>query len=187
MTRVLGVVGSPRRHGNTDVLVATILEGAKAEGASVETVYLNGLTIRECDGCHTCWEGQPCSKKDDMNDLYPRITESDVIVFGTPVYWYGPTALMKGFIDRFVYFCCAENSGKLKGKLAILAVPFEETTPATADQLVQSFEKSFDYLGIRIVAQALVPGVTRKGEVREKKEVLEQAFEMGRRAISDSR
>jgi hypothetical protein len=110
--KVLGVVGSPRKNGNTHILVSRILEGAEKQGAAAETIFLNDLNIRECNGCHACWRGKRCSKKDDMRDIYPKIIESDVIVFGTPVYWYGPTALMKGFMDRFVYFNCPENRKK---------------------------------------------------------------------------
>ena len=90
---ILGVVGSPRKRGNTHTLVSRILEGAAAEGAAAETLFLGDLDIRECDGCHICWKGRQCSKKDDMNKIYPKIIQSDIIVFGTPVYWYGPTAL----------------------------------------------------------------------------------------------
>lgn len=101
MKTILGVVGSPRRKGNTHILVSRILEGAKKEGAATEIIFLNDLTIRECDGCHVCWKGRKCSKKDDMNNIYPKIIQSDVIIFGTPVYWYGPTALMKGIQYSF--------------------------------------------------------------------------------------
>src|SRR5512138_2812576 len=121
MKRVLGLVGSPRKNGNTHLLVAKMLEGAQAEGAETELVLLPDLTIQECDGCLACWRDKPCPKQDDMNALYPRIVASDVLVLGTPVYWYGPTALMKAMIDRWVYFNCPQNRAKIRGKRALLA------------------------------------------------------------------
>ena len=178
--KALGVVGSPRRNGNTHVLVSRILDGATEAGAETELLFLNETTIRECDGCHACWKGKPCSKNDDMNVLYPKIVESDTIVFGTPVYWYGPTALMKGFIDRFVFFNCPENREKIRGKAAVLAVPFEEESLETADLLVSFFEKSFAYLEVNLIATILVPGVTERGEVVEKADYLREALEIGR-------
>jgi multimeric flavodoxin WrbA len=181
MKEMLGVVGSPRRKGNTYILVSKILEGAKEEGAVTDILFLNDLTIRECDGCHTCWKGKPCSKKDDMNDLYPRIIESDVIVFGTPVYWYGPTALMKGFIDRFVYFNCAENRAKIRDKAAVIAVLFEDETLETADLVVAFFEKSLQYLEMNLVGKIIVPGVSCKGDILEKEKSLEEGIELGKR------
>jgi multimeric flavodoxin WrbA len=179
--KMLGVVGSPRRGGNTHILVSKILEGAKKEGAGAEILLLNDLRISECDGCHVCWEGKGCSKNDDMCNIYAKIIEGDVIVFGTPVYWYGPTALMKGFIDRFVYFNCAANREKIRGKWGVIAVPFEEENPETAALVVAFFEKSLAYLEMKLVAKILVSGVGRKGEILEKKDSLEEAFKLGRR------
>ena len=147
---MLGVVGSPRRDGNTHVLVSEVLAGARAAGAAAESVFLADLTIGECDGCHACWRGAECSKADDMNALYPRLADSDVIVLGTPVYWYAPTALMKGFLDRLVYFNCPENRPKIRGKRAVLAVPFEEADPQAAALLVAIFEKSLAYLEMEL-------------------------------------
>ena len=181
MKKILGVVGSPRRKGNTHILVSKILEGAGQAGARTELLFLHGLTIRECDGCHTCWKGKPCSKRDDMNALYPRIAESDVIIFGTPVYWFGPTALMKGFLDRFVYFNSPKNRDSIKGKAAVLAAPFEDTDLDTASPLVALFEKSLDYLGMNLVEIILAPGVGKKGEMLKKKGYLKKALAVGKR------
>ena len=181
MSKILAVVGSPRKNGNTHLLVSAILEGAEAEGASGELLLLGDLTIEECNGCHTCWQGKPCSKGDDMNDVYARIAESDAIIFGTPVYWYGPTALMKAFIDRFVYFNCPENRPMVRGKLAVVATPFEETDPRAADLLLGMFDRCFDYLQMRPAGRIIVPGVGEKGAIREHPDVLEQARILGGR------
>jgi multimeric flavodoxin WrbA len=132
--RVLGIVGSPRRKGNTHLFVSRILEAGDG-GAATDLLFREDLQILECDGCHVCWKGNSCPKNDGMNGVYDKIANSDLLVFGTPVYWYGPTALMKSLIDRFVYFNCPENRDKIRGKRALLAVPFEEENPATADLL----------------------------------------------------
>ena len=116
-----------------------------------------------------------------MNDIYPRIIESDGIIFGTPVYWYGPTALMKGFIDRFVYFNCPEHREKIKGKPVALAIPFEEENLETATLLEAFFEKSLGYLEMNLIGAILVPGVTRKGEIREKEAKLQEGYELGKK------
>jgi multimeric flavodoxin WrbA len=163
MTKILGVVGSPRKKGNTHILVSRILEGAAAEGANTETLFLRKMKIRECDGCHACWEGKPCSERDDMNEAYSLISESIAIVFGTPVYWHGPTALMKAFIDRFVFFNCPENRAEVRGKQAIIAAPYEEKGPEAAELLVEFFERSLAYLKMDLVGQILAPGAAPKG------------------------
>ena len=181
MKRILAVIGSPRRNGNTHILVSKIVEGAKAKGAVVDELFLGDLNIRECDGCHACWKGKECSKDDDMRDIYPAINRSDVIIFGTPVYWYGPTALMKAFIDRSVYFNCPENRQKIKDISAVLAVPFEEDDPETARGVIEFFQKSLAYLEIKLLGQIIVPGVGEKGAIRSKSQYLQQAYELGRK------
>jgi len=179
MKRILAVMGSPRRNGNTHILVSKIVEGARANGAVVDELFLGELNISECDGCYACWKGRQCSKNDDMRAIYPVIVQSDVIVFGTPVYWYGPTALMKAFIDRFVYFNCPENRQKIKGLSAALAVPFEEENLETAGGVVEFFQKSLAYLEIKLLGQILVPGVGEKGAIRRKSQSLQQAYDLG--------
>jgi len=180
MKKILGVTGSPRKNGNTDILVSRILAGAEQAGAEVEMIFLRDLEIKECDGCYACWKGKPCPKRDDMNDLYPKIIASDVIVFGTPVYWFGPTALMKAFLDRFVYFNGPKTRKLIQGKLAVLAVPFEDTALETAAPLAAMFEMSLDYLEMKLIGKILVPGVGRQGDIRKKKNRLQQAFQLGK-------
>lgn len=181
MKKILGILGSPRLNGNTHTLILKILESAEQAGTKNELIFLKDLEIKECDGCHSCWKGNDCSKYDDMNNLYPKIIESDIIIFGTPVYWYGPTALIKAFIDRLVYFNCPENRKKIKNKNAILVVPFEENNIETADPLIKMFEKSFEYLEMQLIEKIIVPGVGEKGEVLKKEDILNLCYEIGKK------
>ena len=73
MKKIIGVVGSPRKNGNTHILVSGILDGAKEQGATTDIIFLEDMFIRECNGCHVCWEGKECPRNDDMNALYPKI------------------------------------------------------------------------------------------------------------------
>jgi multimeric flavodoxin WrbA len=183
MRTVLGIQGSPRKNGNTHILVDKVLEGARDAGARTEMLQLGDLTIRECDGCHLCWQGDECPMDDDMTDIYPKLVESDAVVFGTPLYWYGPTALMKAFLDRFVYFNCPDNHAKIRGKHAVLAVPFEEHDLDAAAPLVAMFEKSLAYLEMPLAAKLLVPGAGEKGAILAKPERLQEAYDLGRRLV----
>ncbi|MCC7572295.1 MAG: flavodoxin family protein [Candidatus Methanofastidiosum sp.] len=180
MTKVLGIIGSPRRNGNTHILVNRVLEGAENQGAETGSLFLNDFIIKECDGCHACWKGLECAKKDDMNGFYQKIIDSDILVFGTPVYWYGPTAIMKAFIDRFVYFNCPENREKIRGKSAVVTIPFEEDDEKASLATVEIFEKSFGYLEMNLTDVLLAPGVGEKGAILEKKIILERAYNIGK-------
>lgn len=181
--KILGIVGSPRRGGNTDILVGRVLDGARAAGADTETVYLGDLTIKECDGCHACWTGAECPKRDDMNNLYREIAAADVLVLGTPVYWYGPTALMAGFFDRLVYYNCERNRGGVRGKLAAAVIPYEESDPETAAPVVAFFVRSLKYLEIAFAGTLAVGGAARKAQVLEREEALRAAAELGRELV----
>ncbi len=141
MATILGIIGSPRKGGNTQVVVERILDGAVSGGATADILFLDDMHIRDCIGCHACWKGLDCTRKDDMNGLYDRIAGADCFVFGTPVYWYGPTAIMKAFLDRFVYFNCPGHRDAVKGKPAIPAIPFEEDNPETATLTIDSSKK----------------------------------------------
>jgi len=184
--RVLGVVGSPRRGGNTHKLVEAVLDGARSEGAEVELWLLRRLHIQECDGCHHCWTKGCCSKPDDMRDCYPKLAAFDALVLGTPVYWYGPTALMKGFLDRFVYFNCEPHRALVRGKPVALVVPFEDEDLETARPLTMMFEKSLAYLEMPLVGRVLVPGVTERGEVVNQSEAMRWAKRVGAELVRGS-
>ncbi len=185
MGKILAIVGSPRKGGNTEILVSKIGEGAGTGGAQVETIHLGDLRIRECDGCHACWRGRVCSKDDDMRPLYAKIAASDILVLGTPVYWYGPTALMKAFVDRFVYFNGEANRPMVRGKRAVVAVVLEETHEETWRPVVEFFRKSLAYLEMELAETIVVPGVGAKGAIRQRPDRLEEAYRLGVRLAGD--
>jgi multimeric flavodoxin WrbA len=174
--QVLGLVGSPRKDSNTDLLVSQILEGAKTSNYSIEKLYLYGLNISPCVDCRACKKGNyQCAIHDEMQKLYPKLENADVIVFGTPLYWYGATAPMKLVIDRLRPFIASK---KLKNKKAILVIPSEEGADA-CNLLVGMFELSFKYLEMDIVG-TILPTASERAEVKNQTQTLNQAFELGK-------
>jgi multimeric flavodoxin WrbA len=100
---ILGISGSPRRHGNTETLLDSFLDGAKSAGASVEKVVLREINYSPCRGCNACHKTGECVVKDDAPGLYDRILAADCVVVASPIYSMGITAQLKGFIDRAQY------------------------------------------------------------------------------------
>ena len=98
--KILAVSGSPRKNGNTEILLNEALEGAKADGAEVELYRLSGKDIQPCDGCWTCMKEGKCHIQDDMQELYEKFFAADGIIIGTPIYYYAMTAQTKTMIDR---------------------------------------------------------------------------------------
>ncbi len=100
---VLGISGSPHRHGNTEILLDRFLEGAQAAGASVEKVILKDLDYTPCRGCNACHKDGNCIVKDAAPPLFDRMMAADCVAVASPIYSMGITAQLKGFIDRGQY------------------------------------------------------------------------------------
>ena len=98
---VLGLMGSPRTQGNTDLLLTAFLEGAQAKGAAVLKVDVPSKHIEPCRGCRFCEkEGYCIQQKDDMGEMNYLLRRADLVVLATPIFFYGPSAQMKALIDR---------------------------------------------------------------------------------------
>jgi multimeric flavodoxin WrbA len=102
--KLLAIIGSPRRGGNTDVLVDEAVDAFCAAGGEAEKVFVSSLQINPCDGCGACSQGDGveslCVLQDDMTALYHRLFAADALLWATPVYMWSPTAQMKLFLDR---------------------------------------------------------------------------------------
>ncbi|MGB9826100.1 MAG: flavodoxin family protein, partial [Desulfofundulus sp.] len=84
--KVVGIIGSPRRGGNTETLVERVLAGAAAAGAETQVFRLNEMNIRGCQACYYCKEHGRCRQEDDMVQIYRALLEADGIVLGSPIY-----------------------------------------------------------------------------------------------------
>ena len=180
--RVLGIVGSPRRNGNTEILVDEILRGASEAGAWVEKVILSRLDISPCRACDACMETGQCVQRDDMSGLMEQMQASQVWVLGTPVYWCGPSAQFKTFVDRW-YGTQNGSVVDFRGRRVILAIPLEDPDPRGARHTVGMLTDALEWLKAEIFATVLAPGVLNRGAVREHPGILETARRAGRGAI----
>jgi multimeric flavodoxin WrbA len=173
--RVLGLVGSPRKGGNTDIMVDAVLERARANGHETEKIHLYEAEIGPCIDCRGCKKGDlVCIVEDGMQSVYPKLDSANVIVFGTPIYWVGPTGTMKNLIDRFrPYF----GNGRIKGKKAILVAPAGDG-PSECNLLTEMFRRSFEYLKVEFLGYALGKAYDRK-EILNDEEAMKKATELG--------
>jgi len=182
--RVLGIVGSPRRGGNTEIMVDEVLRGAKEAGATVDKVILSELDIAPCEACMACEDTGQCTIADDMEGLLLRMEHSYVWVLGTPVYWWGPSAQFKLFLDRwYSKIFLPLDKAMLKGRRVVLVVPMGEADPGTARHVVGMLTDALAYLEAELFATVLAPGVNDPGEVRKYPDVLAAARRAGREAV----
>jgi multimeric flavodoxin WrbA len=113
--KILILKSSPREFGNSAVLADQVAKGANEAGAVVESFFLAGMDIRPCDGCDFCRDGGACIIEDDMQKLYPKLLQADVIVLASPIYWFTFNAQLKTCIDRW-YSLWLNQHDAFKGK-----------------------------------------------------------------------
>ncbi len=176
--RVLGVVGSPRRGGNTETLVDEVLRGAEEEGGHTEKAVLSEMNVQPCRACDACSRLGRCVIEDDMAALLENMKASRVWVLGTPVYWWGPTAQMKAFIDRWY----GVDRATFRGKGIVLVVP-SGGGAIYARQTVEMLESIIPYLGMRHIRTIQAPGTSGPGSVNRNEALMNRVRATGREAV----
>ena len=187
--KVLGILGSPRVGGNSDVLLDQALAGVRDAGAETEKIVLCQKKISGCLNCEKCNEKGICAIKDDMAEIQKKILESDVIIHSVPVYFWSMTAQMKAYLDRWCVFYDAQwrlhkiYSPKMKGKKIGLITVCGDPDVSTADPIVHSFKNTcefteFNWLGV-VKASAGAKGEIAKNEAAKK-----EAYNLGKKAAT---
>ena len=185
--RILGVSGSPRRGGNSDLLLENILKGTRADS---DTLYLSDIDFSPCVGCEQCRKDKICTRFEDaLTPFYRVIQEAKGLVLVSPVHNYNITAWMKAFIDRLYCFYDFDNerprgwSSRLAGQgraatLAIVAEQVSEEDLGFAMDAMRMPIQAFDY---QVAGELSVMGKFEAGIVGKDPAVLEQAAELGRK------
>ena len=191
--KVLGLFGSPRRGGNTEILLEEALQGAEKEGAEIERLYLSDLKISPCMECHGCDTTGDCVILDEMQKIYPKLLEADIIILASPIFFYGVTAWAKSLIDRSQALWAKKYLVKnpSMGKKEKRRKGFFISVGATKGQKV--FEGAiltvkyfFDAINTEYTGELLYRGVDGKGEILKHPEALQQAREAGRRLVLEA-
>ena len=164
----------------------TILAGAQEAGAATEKVMLEDLTINPCKACYACRPGAVCIQDDDMTALYHKMQANDAWVIGTPVYWWGPSAQLKAFVDR--WFAKAgekqEQEKTFRGRKIVLVVPMGDTDPRTGRHVVGMFKDAIEYVGAELFDTVLAPGAYDAGDVNAQTEIMKKARAVGRALVT---
>jgi multimeric flavodoxin WrbA len=114
--KVVAVIGSPRKNGNTEILASHTLKAIAEEGIETEIISLAGKDIRPCSACMACNQKEECSIQDDLAPIYQKMKEADGIILASPVYYSSCTALIKGLIERTGYLA-RHNGNPFQGKV----------------------------------------------------------------------
>ena len=184
MPSVLGIVGSARRNGNSEMIVRVALEGAADSGAETEIMRLTDFEIKPCNGCMACLiKNQDCHHKDDAEFVFKKLLAADGVIFATPIYYLSPAGTAKMLVDRmFMWERMAPNR---KEKPAAIITSLTDgrgwigfSVPQVATYWLCA--------GFRIT-DALVAPAQGPGEILLKPDVLERAREIGRNLLNSKR
>jgi multimeric flavodoxin WrbA len=175
--RILGLSCSPRRSGNTEILLEEALRGAQQEGAETELFSVSGKKIKPCDGCWVCFGTGKCHIKDDMESLCNKMVASDGIIFGTPVYAYSMTGQAKTIIDRMLVLSTPDrNLANKVGGVIVVAGSIGIIDPVK--------DLYFNMVINKMVPANLVAVYAmNKGDVREMSQGMLAAFNLGREMV----
>lgn len=193
MTRLLAIAGSPRRGGNTDLLLEQVLNSARSRGVIVNKLIACDLKIAPCTGCNDCWKTGDCIIEDNMQDIYQLILDADYLFVASPVYFSGVSAQLKSLIDR----CQAIWARKY-----ILKAPLR-SNPPKADKpqgffisaagspsgsnvfggAVSTIKALFHTIEVDYAGDLLCYGIDGVGAIKKRPDLLKQAFEIGGRVV----
>ncbi len=188
--KMLGICASPRKNGNTDILLEKVLEGARARGGQTEKIFLSDLNIsplEEKEYENAAKEGLS-EAGDDMRIVFSKIEECDVLVMASPIFFGSLSAQAKTMIDRFQRVWLAKNilkkeifQKKKKGAFISVEATNREDFFQNAKSIIRNF---FATINVKYDGELFCGGVDKKGKVMENPEVLKKARELGARLVN---
>lgn len=162
MSKIVILVGSPRKGGNTEALANAFAEGARKKH-EVEILSIADLNVAPCIGCNTCFsrEGNACFRHDDMDKVYAALATADILVIASPVYFYGISSQLKAVIDRL--HTPLRNNFHIKHACILLCGAAR--LPDLFDAILKQYELALKFFGIKDAGHILARGVKEKSDV----------------------
>ena len=182
---VLGINGSPRIGGNTDILLDRALEGAARQGGRAEKVILNGLKFCPCQECEDITGDDVCVIDDDWHEVYKRVEKADAIILASPIFFGSISAQSKMMIDRFQCVWRAKHmlkkdvfNRRKKGGFISVQASARKDFFDNAKLIVKNF---FAVINVDYKEELFCPGIEEKADILRYPDILKKAFELGQR------
>ncbi len=188
--KVLGIAGSPRRGGNTDLLLAELMRGAASRGAEVKTIFLNNLKIIPCQHCDTCLDTGRCKIPDDMQMVYRELEAADRIVLASPIQFSGVTAQMKAMIDRLQalwarkYVLKVPPLGDTRERQGFFISVGGRKVANLFEPALVMIKTVFRIMNVTYAGELLFSGIDEKGAIKQHPDALQQAFLAGQKLVT---
>ena len=167
--KIVILMGSPNRSGSTNILVSEFKRGAEESGHRCEVIDICHLNVHPCIGCVACGYEGPCVQKDDVGKIRQKLLSSDMVVFATPLYYYGMSAQLKTVVDRFCAYNSSLNSRHLKSALLTVAWNADDWT---FDALEAHYKTLVRYINLEDKGMVLgygcgTPAMTKRSKFPE--------------------
>jgi multimeric flavodoxin WrbA len=185
--KVLVLLGSPRRKGNSAILAEQITKGAKSRKVRVETIYLHGKNIAPCKGCMSCQKkgSKGCSIQDDMQEIYLKLIESDAWVIASPVYWFTMSAQTKIFMDRCFALPAYQNDPFNDKRIAIaMTYGAEDPFSSGCVNALRTFQDAYGYTESPVVGMVYGSAMDA-GQIRANEKLMQDAFDLGKKLVTE--
>lgn len=179
--KVIGIVGSPRKNGNTNIVVQQILGGAAEAGAETRTFLLNEMNYRGCQACDYCKSHEKCKLEDDLTELFEEMAGAEGMVFGAPIYFAQFSGQMRLFLDRCYSLINSDFSARLPaGKKAVIVGAQGMPDPTAYKGVFGEFEGQISqFAGMDVKDTLVVAGYHAPGEVKDNAELMLKAKNTG--------
>ena len=188
--KVIGISSSPRKEGNTELLLLEFLRGARESGAETQLFVLRRMDIAPCQHCDGCLAEGKCVVKDDMWLIYPELEGLDALVLASPIQFYGLTAPAKAMIDRCQAFWARKyvlkrplSERPRKGVFISVGGTKSRDLFEPAKATVKIFFRTID---VEYWGELLYRGVDEKGAIRQHPTALKEAFVLGKRLVEEA-
>ncbi len=181
MKNILVLTGSPRKGGNSDLLAEAFMKGAISSGHTVNKFETAFKSIQGCKACKACWSTETaCIFKDGFTELEPLLEKADLIVFATPLYWFGMSSQLKAAIDRFYAYMRDNCRRPLKATESVLLACGNDKDPEIFDGLIGTYRGMANYLKLTDRGIIAVTNVDEIGDIK-KTDALKQAEDLGKK------
>lgn len=173
---IIVLQGSPNKNGSTAILTESFERGAEEAGHKIVHIDVASKNIKPCIGCVTCGYEGPCVIKDGNREIREAVLEADMIVFATPLYYYGMSAQLKTVVDRFCAYNSSINRKHMKSALLTVAWNSDDWTFDALESHYRTLVKylNFDNQGMVLGRGCGTPGMTARTEYPK------QAYRLGR-------
>ncbi len=179
--RILVINGATRVNGNTDIILSKLIAAALQTDVQINQIDVRKKKIKDCIGCYHCNDNTACSIKDDMVEVYEEINRSALIIFASPIYWWGVTGIMKVLIDRLYLYYSDLNKPFIEGKKAIIISPMNMNSDIYKSKIFLDFYKIiFENLNMTLVDTFLFGNVNEKGVIKKNTGYLNQIDRLGK-------